>query len=75
MPSQRTRQIVGPIIVRTYGSGSMVDALTNHLVEKIDAGDFDSRGREYMIMRVCWDWFSGGGTAENVARKIEEALP
>jgi hypothetical protein len=25
-------------------------------------------------MRVCWDWFSGGTTAESVARRIEEVL-
>jgi hypothetical protein len=44
------------------------------LAEKIDRCDWDSRGREHMIMVTCWNWFSGGDTAAAVAAKIEAAL-
>lgn len=75
MTSQTTRQIITPILKLAYGEGGMVDSLATHLAWKIDAGDFDSRGREHMVMRVCWDWMTGGSTAEAVARKIEGTLP
>lgn len=73
--SQSTVGIVRPIIEWAYGGGSFPQALATNLAEKIDAQNWDSRGREYMIMRTCWDWMPGGTTAERVAKKIEEALP
>lgn len=69
-----TRDRITPILHETYGKGGMVDALADHLGAKIDSGDFDSRGREYAVMVMVWDWFSGGGTAASVARKIETVL-
>ena len=77
--TQSTREIVTSIIRETYGRSDMADALARHLAEKIDSfvGEDNGRpvrSREDMIWRTCWDWFSGGTTAENVARKIEEAL-
>ena len=69
-----TFEIVTPILVRTYGRGGMVQGLAKHLAAKIDAQEWDSRGREYMIMRTCWDWMTGGSTADDVAKRIEAAL-
>lgn len=69
-----TLATVLPIITKTYGKGSMANALAAHLAEKIDRNDFDSRGREHGVMLTCWAWFSGGSTAESAARRIEEAL-
>lgn len=69
-----TRQKIEPILRRTYGKTVMVTALVDHLRQRIDEKDWDSRGREHMVMCVCWDWFSGGTTAANAASKIEAAL-
>lgn len=72
-----TERIIAPILVDTYGTGGMVGALIAHLAHAIDtyAGEEDERGgREYMVMRVCWDWMTGGSTADAVAREIEDAL-
>jgi len=70
-----TAEIVRPILYATYGKASMVDALLAELVRRIDADDWDRRGREHGIMLECWNWFSGGSTAASVAAKIEAALP
>lgn len=70
-----TRQKIEPILRETYGKGAMCSALVDNLAAKIDAKDWDDRGREYMVHMMCWDWFSGGTTAENTARKIEAVLP
>jgi tripartite-type tricarboxylate transporter receptor subunit TctC len=70
-----TRDTIAPTLIATYGKGSMVDALARHLAEKIDRCDWDSRGREHMVMATCWDWFPGGGTAAAVAAKIEATAP
>lgn len=69
-----TTELIRPAIWEIYGRSFMAEALVDHLGAKIDADDWDSRGREYGIMIVCWDWFSGGGTAAIAARNIEEAL-
>lgn len=67
--------LIRPILIETYGKSGMVDALIAHLSATIATGKIDRhRGREYTIMRACWDWFSGGTTATTTARKIEAAL-
>jgi hypothetical protein len=73
----KTERTIAPILVQTYGDNATTYALALHLAEKIDsyAGEDDDRGgRERMICGVCWDWMTGGSTAEAVAREIEEAL-
>lgn len=80
MPS--TLDTILPILTDTYGEGGMVRALAEHLSVKIDRWDspnpvqptYGARDREDMVRQTCWDWFSGGTTAEGVARRIEEAL-
>lgn len=67
-----TYNIVAPIVTKTYGPSAMAKGLAMHLSEKIDAYTGDDRER--MIMLTCWDWFSGGTTAEGVAHAIEEKL-
>ncbi len=75
-----TRDIIAPILHATYGKGSMVAALADHVAKKIDTYSPTARGydneaeREGMICMVCWDWMTGGGTASRVAAKIETAL-
>lgn len=77
--SSGTREIIAPILRETYGKGRMVDSLADHLAQKIDAWPdakprFGVRNREDMICMTCWDWFSGGTTAESIAKEIETAL-
>lgn len=75
-----TADVIRPILVETYGDGSMVHSLADHLAEKIDAWpekiqpNYYASTREDMILRTCWDWMSGGTTAEAVAAEIEDAL-
>lgn len=65
---------IAPIICATYGDTDYARSLAENLAARIDARKWDSRGREYMVMLACWDWFSGGTTADNVARRIEAVL-
>lgn len=74
-----TLSTVLPIVTRFYGNASMPRALAAHLAEKIDAytpkpDALEDEDRERMVMLTCWNWFSGGTTAQSVARRIEEAL-
>lgn len=71
-----THELIEPIIVRTYGTSPMTKAMVEHLASKIERGDFDHYdSREDMIRSVCWDWMTGGSTAEVVAQRIEAVLP
>lgn len=71
-----TRALIAPLVIDTYGDGPMVDAFLDHLAKEIDAYDETkhSRDRETFITLLCWDWFSGGDTAANLADRIEEVL-
>lgn len=71
-----TLEVVRPIIVDTYGKGSMTIALAEHVANKINTFQprYPDETREDMICETCWNWMAGGNTAENVARKIEAAL-
>lgn len=69
-----TDEKIRPIITGTYGDTGMSRALVFHLAGAIDNFEDDGRGREHMIMQTCWTWFSGGDTAANAARKVEEVL-
>jgi hypothetical protein len=75
-----TASIIAPIVIDTYGDNVMAAALVERLAEKIDTWPdspqprYGSRTREDMVRLTCWDWFSGGSTAECVAEDIEAAL-
>jgi hypothetical protein len=69
-----TEEIIRPIITATYGDWSMSYALATDLASKIDAGSYEAGRREDMVQMTCWNWFSGGTTAEHVAEEIEQAL-
>ena len=69
-----TLNTIYPILTETYGDTPMVSSLASHLANKIDVDEWDSRGRRFGIMNVCWNWFSGGDTAASVADRIERAL-
>ena len=69
-----TLETIHPILIETYGDSPMVYSLAQHLAHKIDVDEWDTRGRRFGIMTVCWMWFSGGGTANSVADRIERAL-
>jgi type IV pilus biogenesis protein CpaD/CtpE len=71
-----TLEVVQPIIVDTYGKGSMTIALAEHVANEIDTFEpqYPDDTREDMIRLTCWNWMTGGSTAEIVARKIEAAL-
>lgn len=64
-------ETITTIITNTYGKTPMAKELASDLISKIPKW---SDERERHIMMTCWSWFSGGSTAEVVARKIEEAL-
>lgn len=71
--------IIHPVLAEIYGDGSMVEALAGHLAMRIanwpnDDANISGRSREDMIMQTCWNWFSGGDTAEIAAQRIEQAL-
>lgn len=72
--------VIAPIITSTYGDTIMAREFAGHLANKINAWpdtptpSYGARSREDMVRLTCWDWFSGGGTATGVARRIEEAL-
>lgn len=77
-----TAELIAPFLYQTYGEGGYIRSLVQHLAGRIESfqprdpayhGDVETQ-REKMIMHVCWDWQSGGSTAESVARRIEAAL-
>lgn len=76
-----TYEKIAPIIFETYGEAAMPKALAENLAVDIDsynesaaAGRYLVNTREELIWHTCWDWFSGGSTAEYVAKKIEAVL-
>jgi hypothetical protein len=79
MAMSNTASIIAPIVTKTYGDTDMATALVENLAEKIDdwprrRKHHSFRDREDMVRMTCWDWFSGGSTAECVAEDIEAAL-
>lgn len=68
------RYALEEILSQRYGETSMVTALSNYLYKRLQARDWGSRGREYMIMTVCWQWFPGGDTASSAAADVEKRL-
>lgn len=63
------------IVTGRYGRNAMAEALAADLIEKIPGwAENDREERERKIMLTCWDWFSGGSTAEIVADQIKMAL-
>jgi hypothetical protein len=79
MSDEPTIRRIWPIIVEAYGANAMSDSLAKHLAAKIDAWPdvkpmYGAETREEMIRHTCWNWFSGGSTAEYVAKRIEAVL-
>lgn len=77
--STPTEDLIRSLVVKTYGGGSMPLALSVELARKIDnyeprTDDLEDEDRERMIRDTCWNWFSGGGTANSLAAKIEALL-
>ena len=77
-----TTERIRPAIHETYGESNFAEALVDHLAQKIDEWDssehteldFGEATRHDMIRMTCWNWFSGGGTAEIAARRVELLL-
>lgn len=74
MLNSKTWDLIWPTIRNTYGATDTTRAMATELVRRIDGDEWDSRGREYGIHMILWNWFAGGGTAEQAARQIERAL-
>jgi len=75
------RQHILDVLEDTYGKGVFVDALTDELVRQIpqwklehDANPGLQSEVERLIMMRCWDFFTGGTTAESVAHRIKMKL-
>lgn len=66
-------EIIQPIIFDTYGESSATRALSWDILHRMEIPD-GARSREERIMHICWNWMTGGGTAEVVAGRIERAL-
>jgi hypothetical protein len=77
--SERLEAIRGQLR-HVYGKGQMVEALAETIDSKWSgwlAGDGNARhddGIEYAVQMECWNWFSGGGTAEIAAKRIIAAV-
>lgn len=74
-----TFDIVRETLESIYGEGSFCQAGYEHIASKIDAWpdvkpSYQAENREEMIMHACWDFFTGGSTAQIAARRLEEAL-
>jgi hypothetical protein len=69
-----TYDTILPVVQRIYGAGDWTEALTRELARRLDLMDWDSRGREYMVMMICWDWMTGGSTADYASKEILTAL-
>lgn len=64
--------IIRTVVTNRYGRNPMANGLADDLIEKIPGWDKDDRERQ--IMLTCWNWFSGGSTAEVVAHQIKMGL-
>lgn len=73
LTTAQIKERIAPILAKTYGDSPMCDGLADHLAEHLLAFAPGEKRRR-MVMNICWDWFSGGTTAEFVAGEIEEAL-
>lgn len=69
-----TFEKIQDILTNTYGDTETARACAAYLAQRIDEDRWDSRGREYAIMCIVWDWFPGGTTAAKTAQRIEDAL-
>lgn len=75
MNANEIRDRILPVVIEIYGDSSMTLALVEDLSAKITKWTDDRyRTREDMIFQTCWNWFSGGSTAEYAAREIEAVL-
>lgn len=63
---------IRPIIHETYGETPMSEGLIRNLARRIE--EYHGDRREHLIMNVCWNWFPGGDTAADAARRIEANL-
>ena len=66
-------------VYEVYGKGAMADGLIEDLAKRIDAcepvvTEGDALRRSDTIFKTCWNWFSGGSTAELATQDIEESL-
>jgi hypothetical protein len=79
-----TAAIIEHVIKDTYGNTEFVGAAVQDVANTIDKYNLDAdyrtvsqrrgRTREDVTMLKLWDWFSGGTTAENAAKRVEAAL-
>jgi hypothetical protein len=70
-------EIIQPIIIDVYGDTAMARALAENLAERVENADWRGLGdynREDSIRNICWDWMTGGDTAQYTAERVERAL-
>jgi hypothetical protein len=68
-------EIITRIVTNRYGHNAMARGLADDLIAKMpDWNALDGDERERQIMLTCWNWFSGGSTAEVVAHQIKMRL-
>lgn len=53
------------LIEKTYGRGSFASRMADHIIWRINEGASD---RE--VLRICWNWMTGGDTAAATTNKI-----
>jgi len=67
-------EIIEPIILEVYGDTEFARSLATHLAQSLTVPERWERTREDTIRVICWNWFSGGSTAQYVAERIDGAL-
>lgn len=67
------QKAVTKVIHEVYGRNAMSKVLIENLTEKI-VEVAPSQRLNGIILRMCWDMMSGGGTAASAADKIEAEL-
>jgi len=71
-------EIIEPLVLEIYGDNVMSRGLVNHLIYLLEGEGktplYRWEEREDRIRLACWDWMTGGSTAEYAARRIETAL-
>lgn len=73
--NDKVYRAVAPVIAEVYGNSEMAKALSEYLTDQIykaETKPTDALNQD--ILRICWDWMTGGGAATAAADKIIKSL-
>ena len=76
--TEPTVEKILPALQESYGEGAMVTALAQHIVQQwpnmVAEAEDGWHDLQHSLRLTCWNWFSGGDTANLTADRILEAL-